>query len=120
MTEKQRQIAEEALARAANGRTTSNWGAIFAGFEAKGIPADDIRPRENVLTYHAWRAKGRQVRRGEHGVKVLTWIPIEETRREKAEAERVKAEGKTAKSRPHCQPRSATVFHISQTDAIES
>ena len=37
----------------------------------------DILPRENVFTYHAWRALGRQVRRGEHGVKVTTWIPTE-------------------------------------------
>ena len=51
------------------------WPVIIAGFVAKGIPEHEIRPRENVFTYHAWRALGRQVRRGEHGVKVTTWIP---------------------------------------------
>jgi hypothetical protein len=58
------QIQGEALTRAVQGQSLSNWPAIVAGFEAKGIPADDIRPRENVFTYHAWRALGRQVRRG--------------------------------------------------------
>jgi hypothetical protein len=29
-----------------------------------------------VFTYHAWRALGRQVRRGEHGVKVVTFVTV--------------------------------------------
>jgi antirestriction protein ArdC len=48
--------------------------AIFQGFAAKGIPEAEIKPRENVFTYQAWRALGRQVRRGEHSVKVVTFI----------------------------------------------
>ena len=32
-----------------------------------------VRVGRDVLTYHAWRALGRQVRRGEHGVKVCTF-----------------------------------------------
>ena len=35
-------------------------------------PEADIKPHENVLTYHAWRARGRQVRRGEPAGEVLT------------------------------------------------
>jgi hypothetical protein len=42
------QIQQEALSRAVSGRTLSNWLAIIAGFTAKGIPEQDIRPRENV------------------------------------------------------------------------
>jgi hypothetical protein len=42
-----------------------NYGAIFQGFMEKGIPESEILPRENVFTYHAWRALGRQVRRGQ-------------------------------------------------------
>ena len=38
-------------------------------FRAAGIPESDIRPRENVFTYHAWRALGRQVRRESTGSK---------------------------------------------------
>src|SRR5579871_6800291 len=68
------QIQHEALSRAASGQSLANWPAIVAGFTAKGIGESDIRPRENVFTYHAWRALGRQVRRGEHGVKVVTFV----------------------------------------------
>ena len=64
------QIQHEALSRAAQGQSFANWPAIFAGFTAKGIPETEIKPRENIFTYHAWRALGRQVRRGEHGVAV--------------------------------------------------
>jgi hypothetical protein len=63
------QMQQEALSRAASGSSLTNWPAIIHGFMAKGIPEADIRPRENIFTYHAWRALGRQVRRGEHGVK---------------------------------------------------
>src|SRR6516165_3937480 len=69
------EMQQEALSRAISGQALTNWGAIFAGFTAKGIAESDIRPRENVFTYHAWRALGRQVRRGEHGVKVVTFVP---------------------------------------------
>jgi hypothetical protein len=55
------EIQQEALSRAATGQSLTNWPATFAGFMAKGIPEHEIRPRENVFTYHAWRALGRQV-----------------------------------------------------------
>jgi hypothetical protein len=65
------QIQQEALSRAASGQSLTNLPAIIAGFVAKGILKTDVRPRENVFIYHAWRALGRQVRRGEHGVKCI-------------------------------------------------
>lgn len=64
------QIQAEALSRAINGESLLNYPAILDGFAAKGIT--DVEPRINVFTYHAWRAKGRQVRKGEHGVRVIT------------------------------------------------
>ena len=67
-------IQQEALTRAATGQSLTNWPAILAGFTAKGIPESEILPRVNIFTYHAWRALGRQVRRGEHGVKVVTFV----------------------------------------------
>ena len=107
------QVQQEALARAASGQSLANWPAILAGFSAKGIPESDIRPRENVFTYHAWRALGRQVRRGEHGVKVTTFVPMEkktgETDQETGQEKRVRL-GKRAWT--------AVVFHVSQTDPI--
>ena len=107
------EMQQEALSRAAAGQSLTNWPAIFAGFTAKGIPESDIRPRENVFTYHAWRALGRQVRRGEHGVKVTTWIAPKDKRDESADADERK------KTRPGKMPWWATVFHISQTDPIK-
>ena len=104
------QMQQEALTRAVAGQTLSNWPAILAGFIAKGIPEQDIRPRENVFTYHAWRALGRQVRRGEHGVRVTTYIPL----REKESPEGT--EEQTSRPRRTSRPWSATVFHVSQTD----
>src|SRR5437879_11513121 len=65
---------QEALTRAISGQSFSNFPAIFQGFAAKGIPESEIKPRENVFTFDAWTALGRYVRKGEHGVKVVTFI----------------------------------------------
>ncbi len=94
-------IQSEALFRAENSLSTSNYPAIYSGFEEKGI--SDIQPRVNVFTYHAWKAKGRQVRKGEHGVRVVTWIKG--------------TDKKTGKEKTY--PKRTTVFHISQTDPIQ-
>ncbi len=92
------QIQAEALSRAINGESLLNYPAILEGFEAKGI--SDVEPRVNVFTYHAWRAKSRQVRKGEHGVRVVTWI--------------TGTDKKTGKEKKY--PKRTTVFHVSQTD----
>jgi hypothetical protein len=105
------EIQAEALSRAAGGQSLTNWPAIFAGFMAKGIPESEILPRENVFTYHAWRALGRQVRRGEHGVKVTTWVSLKDKREESPD--------ELSKARRGKMPWCATVFHISQTDPID-
>ena len=104
---------QEALSRAVSGQTMSNWPAIFAGFMAKGISEHDIRPRENVFTYNAWKALGRQVRRGEHGVKVCTFVPMTKKTKDERTGEETKA---PIGNRPW----STTVFHISQTDPIRA
>ena len=110
----QEPMQHEALSRAATGQTLSNYPAILAGFLAKGIPETDIRPRENVFTYHAWRALGRQVRKGEHGVKVCTFVSGD---REKTE--RDPNGGERTVKRSFRRPWTATVFHVSQTDPIQ-
>mgnify|MGYP001616654415 CR=1 FL=1 len=97
----------EALARAQNGQATTNYGTIFAELMAKGIPESEIHPRENVFTFHAWKALGRSVKKGEHGVHVVTWVPVAEVRNvDTNEIER--PAGK--------RPKTAVVFHISQTE----
>ncbi len=108
------QIQQEALGRAIGGQSMTNWPAIIHGFIAKGIPESEIRPRENCLTYNAWRALGRQVRRGEHGVKVLTFLPA----RERDETDPTTGERKLV--RRSSRPWTATVFHVSQTDPIQA
>ncbi len=101
------EIREEALTRATCGKAWTNFPAIIAGFVEKGIPADQILPRENVFTYRAWQALGRQVRKGEKGVRVCTWVPV------------TKKDEKTGEKKPDGKrPWTATVFHVSQTDPI--
>ena len=107
---KSKDMQAEALDRATLGQSMANYQSIYSGFASKGIPQEEIKPRENVFTYQAWRALGRQVRKGEHGVKVSTYILCEkkaedpETGEEKAESFR--------------RPWRTTVFHVSQTDAV--
>ena len=115
-TQERSAIQAEALSRAASGQSMTNWPAIIHGLTAKGIPEADIRPRENVFTYHAWRALGRQVRRGEHGVRILTFVGIDEKPGETSTDEAQKAKGRRGYSRPWA----ATVFHVSQTDPINA
>jgi hypothetical protein len=102
------ELQQEALDRATTGQALSNYPAIFAGFMAKGILEADIKPRENVFTFNAWKALGRSVKRGEHGVKVVTWIDCTNTVRDPSTGEK-KAEG-------YRRPHTTTVFHISQTE----
>jgi antirestriction protein ArdC len=61
-----------------------------------------------VLTFGAWRALGRTVRKGEKGIPVHTWVPIrkrDETTGEESEV------GK--------RPKVAYVFHVAQTAELE-
>ena len=90
---------QDALMRARSGSSALNYQAIITGFMAKGIPSSAIIPRENVLTYGAWQAIGRQVLKGQKGVKVVSWIKTTD----KTGAETMR-------------PTSATVFHVSQTE----
>ncbi len=91
-----KQAAEDraALDRAEGGQSLGNYPAIFLGFMERGIPEHAIDPRSNVLTYRAWLAKGRQVQKGEKGVRIVVF------KRDK--------NGESF-------PGSASVFHISQT-----
>ena len=111
LTENQSTVNErqaEALSRAITGQSWSNFPAIIQGFKTRGIPEENILPRENVFTYAAWKALGRQVRKGEHGIKIHTFIPI--TKEVEKDGEK---EVKT-----YSRPRTTTVFHVSQTEAV--
>jgi len=94
----------EALANALQNQSTMNYSTIFEQFAERGI--DDIQPRVNVFSYNAWLAIGRQVRKGEHGVRIVTWIPMSK----KDAAGEAQSIGR--------KPKTVSVFHVSQTDAI--
>ena len=97
----------EALTRARTGQSLSNYPAIYQGFMAKGIPEPEIEPRVNVFTFAAWKAQGRVVRKGEHGVRVLTYLPIPEKR---------DTETRRVVRKAGRRPKASTVFHVSQTE----
>jgi len=121
MTREQRQKSAdrqaqqmEALGRAQGGASARNDALIILGFMAIGI--NDAQPRIDCFTYNAWQAKGRQVKRrpgnvekGKYGVSIPVWIPIAG-----------KTDPETGKpGEKKLRPKSATVFHISQTEPIE-
>lgn len=95
----------EALARAKGGISTANYAAIAEGFAERGIY--DAMPRVNVFTYNAWKALGRQVMKGQHGVKIRTWIVCQ--------SKKTDAEGNRE---TYKRPKTVTVFHKSQTMKI--
>src|SRR3990167_1111673 len=99
------EIQQQALSNARNGQSFANYAAIYSGFQAKGIAESDIDPRVNVFTFHAWKALGRQVRKGEHGVKICTYVPMDKVVKDAATGER--------KINTWRAPRMTTVFHIS-------
>ena len=108
LTKEVSEVQALSLDRAKNGKSFSNYPIIIAGFVAMGIGEIDIKPRNNVFTYQAWRAQGRQVRKGQHGVKICVFIPMDTKEKDKKTGE---VKGKTSS-----RPRQTTVFHISQTD----
>ena len=99
------EIQRSAITKAVTGQSLANYPAIFAGFMAMGIPESEIKPRENVFTFNAWKALGRFVRKGQHGVKIATIVT--KTRVSKS----------TGLEESFSMPWSTTVFHLSQTDA---
>ena len=105
-------VQQQALSNARNNVSLINYPAIIQGFMEKGLAAADIQPRVNVFTFHAWKALGRQVRKGEHGVSVVTWVPMTKKTGE------VNADTGEEKRDSFRKPRNTTVFHVSQTDPI--
>lgn len=101
------EIAIEALDRAENNASETNYETIFNGFMAMGIDKDDIEPRVNVFTFNAWKAKGRFVKKGEKGVRVITYIQVDKKEEDSDEVKKV------------LKKRQTTVFHISQTSPTD-
>lgn len=102
----QQELQSRALAKARSGESTCNYRTIFDGFMAMGVAEEEILPRANVLTFHAWKALGRCVIKGQHGVKVTTFVQV------------AKADADTGEIKGHSMPRLTTVFHVSQTQEL--
>lgn len=96
--------AIEALHRAKESLSDYNYQTILTGFTVKGVPLEQIKPRENVFTFQAWLAQKRIVMKGEKGVKITTW------RKKTIKTDK----GPVDKTYP-VHP---TVFHVSQTKTI--
>ena len=109
----QLEMSQEALSRATSSLSVMNYSSIFEGFVTKGIPIEDIKPRENVFTFWAWQALGRRVKKGEHGVHACTFVPV------KGKQEQNELTGETKRKAGYRLPRTTTVFHISQTEPIQ-
>ena len=110
-TQTSMEIAQAALANARNGQSVANELIVIEGFMERGIPEADIQPRENCLTFWAWKALRRSVKKGEHGVKVQTWVPIPE-KTDESTGEVVRQAYK--------RPKVVTIFHESQTKALDA
>lgn len=108
MTESKIKMANESLERAVNNQSEANYETIINGFMEMGISESDIIPRVNVFTFNAWKALGRVVKKGEKGVRVVTWIPC--TKKDEETGEEIKVTKK----------KSTTVFHIIQTQPIDA
>ena len=99
------EITSAALMNAVRQTSAANYEAIFEGFAEKGIDQSDIEPRVNVFTFNAWLALGRQVKKGEKGVKIFTMVEKKTTDKNGDESTMRKA-------------RTTTVFHVTQTEEV--
>lgn len=109
------ELAREQLNRARASSSQMNDALVIASFAARGIDPETITPRINVLPFNAWRALGRHVRRGEHGVKVPVVIVVagSDSATDTPDSTETPNEGRKLFA-------SATVFHVSQTEPDDS
>lgn len=106
---------ENSLANASRHAPNSNDIPVIMEFQTRGLSSDKVHtfgPEQNVYTYNAWQAKGRQVRKGERSVRCTVWIPV--VVKGKPDAIRESDRKDRTRSRMH----NACLFHISQTDPI--
>jgi hypothetical protein len=97
----------EALDRATNGHS-KNDEFVYAMLTMAGY--EDVQPRVNCLTYNAWKAAGRSVKKGEKGLGVTVWIPCKD--------KDAKPNPTTGEARKSMRPKTTYIFHIDQTQPI--
>ena len=81
--------------------------AIMQTMDSLGLRESECIPRVNILTYAAWKDKGRQVTKGSKAcAKVTVWIP----------GYRLNKKGeKVSKT----YPKTTSLFHVSQTETVK-
>lgn len=111
--EARREREAQALESGTRFQPKGNDVLVIAEFTRRGIPLSEIEtfgPRQNVRTYNAWRALGRQVRKGERGVAVTVFGQAEDSPTDDSPG------GSVSKRKPRRFAVRAYVFHVSQTD----
>lgn len=101
----QQEKCQQALARAQNPRSILNMATVMQVALAAGIT--DAIPGENVLTFNAWKAKGRSVAKGQKALCKLSVFYTKDVTDAAGELHTEKRPGTSA------------VFHISQTVEME-
>lgn len=104
------ETAAETLARIENGFSKNDLAVVMM-FANLGVNPDDIDPRRNVLTFKAWKAKGRKVAKGATSISVPVYVPA----KGKGEVTETKADGTSEKTAAFVIKRHARLFHESQT-----
>jgi antirestriction protein ArdC len=102
--EEREQMQRAALERARNPRLGPNIARVLAECAERGFVDPPPVPGRTVLTFTAWRALGRTVRRGERGIRIPVVIPTPND----------PETGEPGRRIIH----TAAVFHVSQTDPL--
>ena len=84
-------------------KDTDNCKVVVEEFAKRGLPEASINPKEDVFTYKKWQSLGRQVKKGEKGVKISWLAPM----------------GKDDEEGKRCRWLTRSVFHITQTEEIK-
>ncbi len=98
-----------ALQRIQSMQFSGNDVLVIQAFADAGIDPEQIDPRNNVLTFNAWKALNRRVAKGAISVRVTVWIPVGE------KADDGKTEDADKPKRTGMRPTMARLFHVSQT-----
>lgn len=106
---------QEALSRIQSRGFGKNDALVIMAFSDAGVPPEQIDPRHNVLTFHAWKALGRRVAKGATSVRVTTWIAVKGKRDESSD----ESDGEK-KGGGGMRPKTAFLFHESQTIAADA
>ena len=112
---KSSETPQEALRRIQSMEFCGNDILVIQAFSDAGIPPEDIDPRFNVLTFRAWKGKGRRVARGAKSIPITVWIP-----KNGEQVEETDENGDGKKKRGGMYPKTTRLFHESQTVDAEA